>query len=95
MRVAELLGERVEARGVARDEHEVVAAIGEGEREGAPDPGRRAGDEGNGRVSVLMKPPEIATAPVLLQAERGGDRVERGGDRLADLAPRRSRGADP
>ena len=44
----ELVGQRLQPLAVARDQHEVVAALGETEREDAPDPGGGAGDEGDG-----------------------------------------------
>src|SRR3954464_14848245 len=45
VRGGQLGAELLEPRAVAGDEHEVVTASGERDREGAADPGRRARDE--------------------------------------------------
>jgi hypothetical protein len=62
VRSLQLPGELLEPPGVASDEHEVVAAVGERERERAADAGRCSGDEGN-RTSVRAhgrSPSEVA-----------------------------------
>ena len=48
VRAADLGCEGIETGTVAGDEHHVVAATGERQRERAPDPGRRPGDERGG-----------------------------------------------
>ena len=44
----QLVGERLQPVVVAGDQDEVVAALGETQREGAPDPGGGSGDESDG-----------------------------------------------
>src|SRR4029079_10319214 len=48
MGLGELVGQCLQAFAVARDQHEVLSAFGETEREDASDPGGGAGDEGDG-----------------------------------------------
>ena len=50
----QLVGQRLQPFVVARDQHEVVAALGETEREDAPDPGGGAGDESDGAGGASM-----------------------------------------
>ena len=83
VRRGELGRERVEPGGVARDEHEVVAARGEADGEGAADARRRAGDERDAHAALVMRGP----AP-----RRPSPRRRRPGRRPA---PRRWRGWDP
>src|SRR5262249_31464164 len=63
VRLRDLVGERGEARTVARDQHEVVAPAGEPVGEGTPEAGRRAGDQGGAhtRPSAAATPAAVAS----------------------------------
>ncbi len=62
VRDLELLGQDLEARRVAGDDHEIVSTRGEILREGATDTGGCAGDEsdGTGHAVLLRGPPSLA-----------------------------------